>query len=117
MSAPRDRECIFCRIVSGEIPAKKCYEDGEVLAFHDIAPQAPVHVLIIPKRHLPNLDADAGESLLGGMLVVAARLAGELGIRESGFRVVINSGANAGQAVAHLHIHLFGGRKMNWPPG
>ena len=110
-------DCIFCRIVRGEIPARKVYEDGELLAFHDINPQAPVHVLVIPREHVVNL-AEAGEQheqLLGHLLLVAAQVARQEGL--DSFRTVINSGAEAGQTVFHLHVHVIGGRPLDWPPG
>lgn len=112
-------EDLFCKIVAGEIPADKVYEDDDVLAFRDIRPQAPVHVLIIPKRHIAML-ADATEEderLLGKLLLVANNLARQEGIADSGYRVVVNNGPDSGQDVYHIHFHLFGGRKMGWPPG
>ena len=107
-------DCLFCKIAAGEIPAAKVYEDDEVLAFKDIAPKAPVHVLIIPKKHLTSLAeaADADAALLGHIQVLASRLAQELGVAESGFRVVSNSGPDSGQEVAHLHYHLLGGERL-----
>jgi len=111
-------ECLFCKLASGEIPSKRVYEDDDILAFHDISPQAPVHVLIIPRRHLSSLD-DAGDGdaeLLGRLLLVARRLAGELGVA-GGYRVVNNCGESAGQSVFHVHFHLLGGRPLGWPPG
>lgn len=111
-------DCLFCNIVAGEIPAKKAYEDDELFAFHDINPQAPVHVLVIPRRHIASLD-DAGEedgALLGRVLLVARDLARELGV-DGRYRVVNNCGAPAGQSVFHVHFHLLGGRPMGWPPG
>ena len=111
-------DCLFCKIAEGEIPSKKVYEDDEFFAFHDISPQAPTHVLVIPRRHVASLDqADEGdEALLGRLLLVCRRLARELGIA-SGYRVVNNCGAPAGQSVFHVHFHLLGGRPMGWPPG
>ncbi|MGH9540533.1 MAG: histidine triad nucleotide-binding protein [Terriglobales bacterium] len=111
-------DCLFCKIVSGQLPAKKAYEDDRVFAFHDLHPGAPTHVLIVPKRHLAGLAeaAPADEALLGHLQLVAARLAGELGL-ERGYRTVINVGPHAGQSVFHLHLHLLGGRAMAWPPG
>lgn len=106
----QDHDCIFCKIAKGEIPAAKVYEDDEVFAFNDINPKAPVHFLIIPKKHLASLaHADAGDAaLLGKMLALAPRLAREQGA-ENGFRVVINTGRDGGQEVAHLHMHILGG--------
>ncbi len=111
-------DCLFCKIVSGQLPAKKAYEDDRTFASHDLHPGAPTHVLIVPKRHLAGLPeaAPADEALLGHLQLVAARLAGELGL-EHGYRTVINVGPHAGQSVRHLHLHLLGGRAMAWPPG
>lgn len=111
-------DCIFCKIVAGKIPSQQAYEDDEVIAFHDLNPQAPVHVLVIPRRHIASLnDADEqDQALLGRMLLTARRLADELGV-SSGYRVVNNCGESAGQSVFHIHIHLLGGRAMSWPPG
>ena len=112
-------DCIFCKIASGEIPSKIAYEDNTVLAFHDIAPQAPVHVLIIPKEHVKSAYAlTRGDSaLLFHMFEVANKLAEELGIPQSGFRLVTNVGQDGGQSVPHFHLHLIGGRSLQWPPG
>lgn len=110
--------CLFCRIVAGEIPAKVVYDDEDFLAFRDISPQAPVHVLLIPKRHVASVG-DATEedaALLGKLLLVAKGIAETEGIA-SGYRLVTNRGAEAGQSVFHLHLHLLGGRPMGWPPG
>lgn len=110
---------IFEKIIAREIPAKIAFEDDEVIAFHDVDPKAPVHVLIIPKRVIPRL-AEAQESdtpLLGKLIWTATKVARELGIAESGYRVVINSGADAGESVPHLHVHLLGKRSLGWPPG
>lgn len=111
--------CIFCEIVAGRIPARKCFEDDGLFAFHDINPQAPVHVLVIPKRHVTSLlDLAAGDDLLTGALVRTARnLARELGLAERGFRLVFNCGDEAGYSVYHIHLHLLGGRQLGWPPG
>ena len=110
---------LFTRIIQREIPAKIVYEDDLCLAFHDINPQAPVHVLIIPKREIPRVaQAEEGdEPLLGHLLTSAGVVATKLGIHESGFRLVINNGSDGGETVPHLHIHLLGGRQMGWPPG
>ncbi len=109
-------ECIFCRIVAGEIPADKLYEDEELLAFKDIAPQAPVHFLVIPKKHLRDTAAlgTEDELLAGRMLRVGARVAAEAGIGD-GFRMIVNNGAKAGQVVFHLHLHILGGKDKPWP--
>jgi len=111
-------DCIFCKIVNGEIPANKVYEDGSVLAFHDLEPQAPVHILIIPKAHIASA-AEIGEAesaLAGKLFVAAAKIAAEQGLIQ-GFRLVTNCGESAGQSVRHLHFHLLGGRDFQWPPG
>ncbi len=112
-------DCIFCKIVKKEIPAKIAYEDDEILAFHDIRPQAPVHVLIIPKKHIPAImEMKEEDSLLIGKLIFTAKkLASELGIESSGYRLVFNNGPASGQEVYHIHLHLLGGRKFKWPPG
>lgn len=109
---------LFKRIIDREIPADIVYEDDLALAFRDINPAAPTHVLIIPKQEIPSLAqaADADGAVLGHLLLVARRLAAQLGLA-SGFRVVINSGPDAGQSVDHLHLHLLGGRSLAWPPG
>lgn len=110
-------DCIFCKIIKGEIPAKKIYEDDDLLAFWDIAPQAPKHFLVIPKKHLGG-PAEAGaddEQLLGKLIRKGGELAAANGASQ--FRLVMNNGAEAGQTVFHLHMHVLGGRAMNWPPG
>jgi len=110
--------CIFCRIAAGEIPAKIDFQDDRTVAFQDTAPKAPVHVLVIPRRHIESLgDGLEDESLLGHLLAVAARIAREKGIDGTGYRAVVNTGAAAGQSVFHLHVHVMGGRTMHWPPG
>jgi histidine triad (HIT) family protein len=110
---------LFEKIISREIPAKIAFEDEEVLAFHDINPQAPVHVLVVPKRVIPRIaEAQPADGiLLGRLLLTAKQIAADLGLSESGFRLVINSGHNGGETVPHLHVHLLGGRSMHWPPG
>jgi histidine triad (HIT) family protein len=110
---------IFSKIIAGEIPCRKAYEDNQILAFHDIKPQAPVHVLIIPKVPIPTIDdlEPADEALVGRLVLVAQRLARELGIAESGYRLVFNCRDHGGQEVHHIHLHLLGGRQMGWPPG
>lgn len=112
-------DCVFCGIAAGKIKANLVYQDDAVVAFKDIAPKAPVHILIIPRRHLVSvLDIQSEDhALIGQIFQVAARLAREQGIADSGFRLVVNSGADAGQSVFHLHYHLLGGRQMSWPPG
>jgi histidine triad (HIT) family protein len=111
--------CLFCRIARGEIPAKVAYQDDDVVAFHDIDPKAPVHVLIIPREHIASInELDAAHvPAIGKLYVVARDLARELGVAEGGYRLVINTGADAGQSVAHIHLHLLGGRHLKWPPG
>ncbi len=114
-----DENCLFCRIVAGEIPARLLFEDDHLIAFADIAPQAPVHLLIVPKRHIPHLFATGGEeaALLGRMVAAATELARQAGLENDGFRLVMNCLAGAGQSVFHLHLHLLGGRPLAWPPG
>ena len=111
--------CLFCDIIAGNIPADIVFEDDHLLAFRDLNPQAPVHILIIPKKHISGLDnaGDDDRELLGMITLRAAQIASETGIDETGFRLVVNSGSDAGQEVDHLHFHLLGGRKMSWPPG
>ncbi len=114
----RDPKCLFCRIVSGEVPCRKVFEDDTVLAFEDIHPQAPIHILIVPKEHLPTVAdlPDEHPELVGRLVGAANRLAGEKGLL-GGYRLVFNCRADAGQEVYHLHLHLLGGRKFGWPPG
>lgn len=109
--------CLFCRIVAKEIPANIVAETATALAFRDIAPQAPVHVLVIPKQHVASLDAVTDASMLAEITMLAQRVARELGIAESGYRAVMNTGDDGGQTVHHLHLHVLGGRAMKWPPG
>jgi len=111
-------DCVFCRIATGQIPARKLFEDEDVVAFHDLSPQAPVHVLVIPRRHLASLDAAEHDDvlLLGRLLAGARRAARETGVA-AGYRVVNNCGASAGQSVFHIHLHVLGGRPLFWPPG
>lgn len=112
-------DCVFCRIAEKKLPAKLVYEDEFAVAFEDINPQAPVHVLVIPRKHIPtSLDLkEEDNALLGRLFQVANRIALQKGIAERGFRIVMNCNAEAGQTVFHLHIHLLGGRAMHWPPG
>lgn len=111
-------DCLFCKIIAGDIPADKIYEDDDVFAFRDISPQAPTHFLVIPKKHISDLDAlDAqDDGLVGKIIRVGAELAEKEGL-ESGCRVVFNNGPDAGQVVFHIHLHVLGGRQLNWPPG
>ena len=110
---------IFEKIAAREIPAKIIFEDDDVIAFHDVNPQAPVHVLIVPKRVIPRLAVanESDQALLGKLVLTAARIARDLGVSESGYRLVINSGPDAGESVPHLHVHLLGKRALAWPPG
>lgn len=111
-------DCLFCKIACGEIPAKKLYEDDDIIAFWDIAPQAPKHFLVIPKKHIsgPAQVTVEDEQLIGKMMRVGAEIAEAHDIGE-GFRVVLNNGAQAGQTVFHIHMHILGGRDLQWPPG
>jgi histidine triad (HIT) family protein len=110
---------LFTRIINREIPAKIVYEDDRVLAFEDIAPKAPTHVLVIPKKEIASVDAltDGDAALMGHLMLVIRKLARDLGVAESGYRVVANTGADGGQSVDHLHFHLLAGRPLTWPPG
>jgi histidine triad (HIT) family protein len=109
--------CLFCRIVSKDIPAKVIHEDEHTLAFRDIDPKAPTHVLVIPKEHVATLNDVTDPTLVGRLLVAAKEIAAAEGIADSGYRTVVNCGAGAGQTVFHLHLHLLGGRGLGWPPG
>ena len=113
------QDCIFCKIIEGKIPAKILYQDEQVIAFPDVNPKAPEHVLIIPRRHIATLNDLTPEDtqLAGHLMQVAKQLAAKLGIAESGYRVLMNCNAGGGQAVFHIHLHLLGGRIMHWPPG
>ncbi len=118
-TADRDPTCLFCRIVADELPSTRLYEDDAVIAFRDIAPRSPTHVLLIPRRHIPSaleLTDDDGP-LLGRLFRVAADLARSEGIADAGYRLTSNVGAWGGQSVDHLHLHLMGGRPFDWPPG
>jgi histidine triad (HIT) family protein len=112
-------DCVFCKMAAGEIEPDKVYEDEEILAFRDLNPQAPTHVLVIPKRHIATTNdlSDAEAALVGRLTLVAKRIAAEEGIAESGYRTVLNCNEGAGQSVFHLHLHLLGGRRLGWPPG
>ena len=111
--------CIFCKIASGQLPAKKVYDDDVCVAFHDLTPQAPTHILIIPRRHIDSLDAaDSGQrEMLGHLLLTAAEIARDRGFADDGYRVVINTNSDGGQTVFHLHVHLLAGREFLFPPG
>jgi histidine triad (HIT) family protein len=111
-------DCIFCEIAAGRIQAKRVHEDDQVVAFHDVSPQAPTHVLVIPREHIRDLDAATPEhiALLGHLIWVARDVAGTLGLAQ-GYRLVVNRGRDGGQSVDHLHVHILGGRSLQWPPG
>ena len=109
--------CIFCRIAKGEIPAEMVANNRDIAAFRDLNPQAPVHILIIPKKHIPSLDDTGDTFLLGQMLSLATAIARQEKIAKTGYRTVINTGKDGGQSVDHLHLHLLGGRPFVWPPG
>lgn len=110
-------DCLFCNIIAGDIPSKKAYEDELCLAFYDIDPQAPTHILVIPKAHIPSVSAvdESNQAVVGHIFTVIAKLAKELGLES--YRVVSNIGEQAGQSVLHLHFHVLSGRDMTWPPG
>ena len=114
-----EENCLFCKIISGETPTDFVHQDDSCVVIRDINPQAPMHVLVIPRSHLESLDdaSQKDEGLLGHLLRVGARVANDLEQAEGGFRTVINTGAGAGQSVFHLHVHVLAGRPMNWPPG
>lgn len=112
-------DCIFCKIIKGDIPCDKVYEDDKVIAFKDINPEAPVHVLIIPKEHISSVN-DLSESncdVISHIFITAKNIAKNMGINESGYRIVNNCGEDGGQTVHHIHFHMLGGRSLNWPPG
>jgi histidine triad (HIT) family protein len=112
-------DCLFCKIIDRKIPASIVYEDDRVIAFEDITPQGPTHVLVVPKRHIPSLNelTPADDAIIGEIVRRAAAIAKERGIEAGGFRTVFNTNKNAGQTVFHIHLHLIGGRSMAWPPG
>ena len=111
--------CLFCKIAAGEIPATKVYEDDNVVAFEDVNPQAPTHLLVIPRRHISSLDEleDGDQQTIGEVLVRAAAIARDRRLTDAGYRVVINCGEGAGQSVFHVHAHILSGRRLTWPPG
>jgi histidine triad (HIT) family protein len=109
--------CLFCRIVRREVPAKLVHEDEHTLAFRDIDPKAPTHVLVIPKAHVGSLNDVSDAAMLGTLMLVAKSIAESEGISSDGYRMVVNTGPNAGQSVSHIHLHLLGGRRLGWPPG
>ena len=110
-------DCLFCRIIRKEIPARMVEEDEHCVAFRDINPQAPVHILVIPRAHVASLNDVTDPAIVGRMHLMAARLAQSEGLAERGYRTVINTNADAGQTVFHIHLHILGGRSMGWPPG
>ena len=114
-----ENNCLFCRIIAGEIPGEVVHQDEQCVVIQDINPQAPMHILVIPRDHLESLDeaSQRDERLLGHLLRVSARVANDQGHGEGGYRTVINTGAGAGQSVFHLHLHVLAGRPLNWPPG
>ena len=114
-----EESCLFCKIIAGEIPGSFVHQDERCVVIRDINPQAPTHVLVVPREHIESLDeaSQKDEALLGHLLRVAARVANDEGHGESGYRTVVNNGAGAGQSVFHLHVHVLGGRPMTWPPG
>lgn len=111
--------CLFCRIVKGELPSRRVHEDDQVVAFHDVDPKAPTHILVVPRRHVASVSAfeEADAGLAGRLIMVAARIAESAGIAQGGYRLVLNTGQDAGQSVDHVHLHVLGGRSMSWPPG
>ena len=112
-----DESCLFCQIIQMKIPADIVAETEDALAFRDVNPQAPVHILVVPKTHVRSLDAAQDGALLGRLLLLAAKIARDEEVAESGYRTVINTNADGGQTVYHLHLHVLGGRRMKWPPG
>ena len=112
-------DCLFCKLISGEIPATEVYRDDDIFAFEDINPIAPTHILVIPIKHLSDIKSanEDDQELIGKMLLIANQIATEKGLAEDGFRYVINTGKNGGQTVYHLHLHIVGGRSLSWPPG
>ncbi len=112
-------DCIFCRVAAKQIPSQIVFEDEKVVAFRDLNPQAPTHILLIPRKHMASMAdvQDADQTLLGDLMMAAKNIAKSEGLPKNGYRVVVNTGANAGQTVFHLHLHLMGGRSFSWPPG
>lgn len=113
------KDCLFCRIVDGDLPADIVFEDDTLIAFRDINAKAPTHILLIPRRHIATMNdlQNGDESLAGELFITAARIAADEGLAEDGYRVVMNCNEAAGQSVFHIHLHLMGGRRMGWPPG
>lgn len=112
-----DKACLFCRIVSGDIPARTVHETTTTLAFHDVNPQGPTHLLVVPRQHVASLHETTDPALLGQLLAAARDVAEQEGLATAGYRVVINTGGHGGQTVGHLHLHVLGGRPFSWPPG
>lgn len=112
-------DCLFCRIINREIPADIVLETDELLAFRDVSPQAPTHILVIPKKHIQSINhaTPEDEALLGKLVLAAQRIAGQEGLKDSGYRLVMNTNDHGGQTVYHIHLHILGGRQMTWPPG
>ena len=110
-------DCLFCKIIAGDIPADKIYEDDDVLSFHDIGAQAPHHFLVIPKKHISTLNDVDDAALVGKLTLTASQIAKDFGFAENGYRVVMNCNEQGGQAVYHIHLHCLGGRQLTWPPG
>lgn len=112
-------ECIFCKIMAGEIPSKKIYEDDKILAFYDISPAAPIHFLVIPKAHISSANelTEENAEIVSHIFIIINKIVKELGIADSGYRIVNNCGADGGQTVNHIHFHILGARELKWPPG
>lgn len=110
-------DCLFCKIIKGDIPANKIFEDEEVLAFHDIGAQAPHHFLVIPKQHIATINDANDPALIGKLILTARKIAQDLGFADDGYRVVMNCNEDGGQTVYHIHLHCLGGRSLSWPPG
>lgn len=119
MSQADTQNCLFCRIVAGSVPSKQVYSDEAVVAFRDVNPQAPVHVLVVPREHIAGINVPEAENgkVLSALVRAANQIARDEGVSESGYRLVWNVGSNAGQSVFHIHLHLLGGRRLGWPPG
>jgi histidine triad (HIT) family protein len=114
-----DPNCIFCKIIEKKIPAKIIYEDDSVIAFEDVNPQAPVHALVVPKKHIPDIHSmtEADRELIGHLFFAARKIGADKGLDAKGYRMVINNGPGAGQTVFHIHLHILSGRRFSWPPG
>lgn len=112
-------DCLFCKIIAGQIPSKRVHEDADLVAFEDINPQAPMHVLVVPRRHIPTVNElqPEDDGLVGSMVRLASRIAADRGMAAGGYRTVFNCNSDAGQTVFHIHLHVLGGRRLGWPPG